>query len=232
MLVNTNFPSIFPKFESIEAEFSIAGANSGMSKAELESFFRDTAIVYGRFLEFVINVVSASPDIQFLIRSHPFEDESRYRIIFSSYRNVTVSSSGDVYDVLRRCDCLIHFDCTTAIEASLLGVPVGSIEACDIGQPRQRLPRAVSEGLRSVDETIDFISRAQQRPIEKSDRSQRASQILREYFGPLDGRADVRIATVLVGLKGRVRAQLSGIELVTALLAAVTLKLWVLCSAP
>jgi surface carbohydrate biosynthesis protein len=199
VLINTNFPALFPKYEDFISEFKIA-KNSGALSLELASeFFRNATITYGRFIEFIFRLIDAMPETKFLIRAHPFENDERYRVIFLNSKNVTISSSGDVFDALKESFCLIHFDCTTAIEAHLGRLPVGSIEACNFGQRRQLLPKILSEELFTIDSAMAFINKSK-KENSVAQKKCRFDGVLQDYFGPLDGLAANRIAEAVLSI--------------------------------
>jgi surface carbohydrate biosynthesis protein len=197
VLINTNFPSVFPKYESFESEFNISQNSGALSIEAASEFFRNATVTYGKFLEFISNLIGVMPETKFLIRTHPFENESRYRVIFINSKNVTVSSSGDVYHAFKNAFCLIHFDCTTAIEAHLAGLPVGSIETCYFGQKRQLLPKSLSKELFTINEAIEFINKSKSE-IHLESKKRSFDDLLINFFGPLDGLAAKRIAEAVL----------------------------------
>lgn len=56
-----------------------------------------------------------------VVRPHPEEDAETYRKALAAYPNVHVVFQGSVVPWLMAADVMVHPDCTTAIEASLLG---------------------------------------------------------------------------------------------------------------
>jgi surface carbohydrate biosynthesis protein len=215
VLINSNFPTLFPRYESFSSEFKISQSAGGLTEIGASSRFRSVTIAYGRFVQFVSELVVQLPEVNFVLRPHPFESDDRYRLLFGPFKNLRVGSESDIISDLERAYCLLQFDCTTAIEASLVGVPVGSIETCDFGQVRQVLPRLVSVNLSSVPDGIDFIETVKRGSFSSS--SNQPTDLLKAYFGPLDGAAGSRIAAAvnevllsggaqskqLVGLKNR-----------------------------
>ena len=64
------------------------------------------------------------PDETFVIRPHPAEDTSFYEEIFKFTKNVFIFPDGDASSWIRRCKTLIHFGCTTAIQADIYGTNI------------------------------------------------------------------------------------------------------------
>lgn len=197
VLINTNFTALFPKYSTLEKDFASLQEISNLSKEDLAKSFRSIAISYGRFLESIVVLVNSFSNVNFLIRAHPFENDDRYKIFFSSHPNVIVNSEGDVFHALTKAFCIIHFDCTTAIEASLLGIPAFSLEFCEAEQLRQVLPKIVSKKVFSTAELIDLLHEKLAFRDLKICVSKKFDENLYNYFGPLDGKSSDRVAEAI-----------------------------------
>lgn len=191
VLINTNFPAINPKYQGIFAEFVTSQNAGGLTETDARSFYRHSTITFGKFMEVVFQITDQNPSIQFVIRPHPFEDEECYKVFFAGCNNVSVETGGDVLFALQNACCLLHFDCTTAIEAALMGIPAISLEMCDFGQRRQFLAREVSTLVHEIGEVDNFIKDIQNTKI--NIESENKIKKLRPFFGPLDGKADERV---------------------------------------
>jgi hypothetical protein len=63
-------------------------------------------------------------EINFVIRPHPSESFVEYNKIASNYSNVKVEKRGNVVPWILASLAVIHYDCTTGMEAALAEVPV------------------------------------------------------------------------------------------------------------
>jgi len=198
VLINTAFPSLFPKYSSLTREFTSVQEIFNIDANSMAKNFQLLSISYGRFVESIINIINSLPHTNFLIRAHPFENDDRYKVFFSSYKNVKVDSTGDVSYALLKSSCLIAFNCTTTVEAYLLGVPTLSLELCDVGLPRSILPKILSKEVFSVSEAISFISNLQLEKSESLDcSSSKFDEHVYNYFGFLDGKSCDRISKAI-----------------------------------
>lgn len=82
-----------------------------------------SAYEYSHFLPLIAYLAIDFPDINFVIRPHPAENETFYKESLSHFDNVFVEKGGDVRPVIRAAKAVIHSECTTGIEAEISGVP-------------------------------------------------------------------------------------------------------------
>lgn len=64
------------------------------------------------------------PDLNFIYRPHPSEDHQYYKTVFNGVANIVVNHEGPVNPWILGAEALIHDGCTTAIEATIAGIPV------------------------------------------------------------------------------------------------------------
>ncbi|WP_299178374.1 surface carbohydrate biosynthesis protein [uncultured Neptuniibacter sp.] len=92
----------------------------------ISSMYKRWAVSAKDFIEFVdmvANTCLSFPDIQFKFRPHPAENEEWYIKNFENLDNLIVEKQGDVHRVMRDASLVIHSECTTGLEAELLGKP-------------------------------------------------------------------------------------------------------------
>tara|TARA_R110000851_G_scaffold135045_1_gene270437 strand:- start:25588 stop:26826 length:1239 start_codon:yes stop_codon:yes gene_type:complete len=82
-----------------------------------------SAYEYSHFVPLVAYLAIDFPDINFVIRPHPAENDDFYKESFCHFDNVFVEKGGDVRPVIRAAKAVIHSECTTGIEAEISGVP-------------------------------------------------------------------------------------------------------------
>jgi surface carbohydrate biosynthesis protein len=64
------------------------------------------------------------PDLNFIYRPHPSENHAYYKTVFKGVSNIWINHEGPVNPWILGAKGLIHDGCTTAIEATLAGIPV------------------------------------------------------------------------------------------------------------
>jgi len=108
-----------------------------------------------------------------------------------------VDSSGDVFDALGNARCLVHLNCTTAVEANLMGLASISLEFLNTALLKRHwpLPSTVSHCARDLDEVHGLI----RSPERLADRRASAEAMARiePWFHTTDGRAGARVAEVI-----------------------------------
>jgi surface carbohydrate biosynthesis protein len=76
------------------------------------------------FIEMIIIVSKAFPDLSIIVRPHPGEDGKIYHDYLSQFKNVHITNKGNAYSWIIGAEIVIHQDCTTGIEAVFAEKPV------------------------------------------------------------------------------------------------------------
>jgi surface carbohydrate biosynthesis protein len=99
------------------------------------------------------------PEEEFVIRPHPAEDISFYKDIFQYTENVSVIPHGDASSWIRRSKALIHYGCTTAIQAEIYGARVITYHPKTIGlYDGPALPNRVGVICETYEEVFNSIT--------------------------------------------------------------------------
>jgi surface carbohydrate biosynthesis protein len=75
-------------------------------------------------IDLIKDVAGEFPDKTIIVRPHPSENRSFYTSRLNGFDNVHVINKGNVRSWLASAGVVVHFDCTTGMEAMLMGVPV------------------------------------------------------------------------------------------------------------
>lgn len=201
ILINTNFPLV-NSAHATDGEIDRGSLLAiGFAPEEIDEMVRVVRIVMNRVIDAVSKIAAERPYRRFVVRPHPFEREDTYRRRFAGFPNVEVRREGNVHDAIAECACMLHVNCTTAIEAGLCGVPPISLDFANDPQLERfaMLPTAISHGARSVDETLTLIDRAETlEPLAHPE-------LIEPHFGPLDGRGAERAAEAIDATKRTAR---------------------------
>ena len=99
------------------------------------------------------------PEETFVIRPHPAEDPSFYEEIFKFTKNVFIIPDGDVSSWIRRCKTLIHFGCTTAIQADIFGIDIITYNPGTLGlYAGPELPNQIGSICKNYQEVYESLS--------------------------------------------------------------------------
>jgi len=121
VLVNTNFPIVSPRFGSEEQEIQEM-LRCGWTEEVARQRLAQTRIARDEMLRLVQAAAAQCPKAQIVCRPHPFESEAAYKEAFREYPSVRVRQEGSVFDEIAAARVLLHHNCSTAIEAFMMGV--------------------------------------------------------------------------------------------------------------
>lgn len=175
VLLNTNFPSV-----NLVVKRGIQYTKRSSPKDQ--EFRRQADIGYRRFIahrkfmfrafqELIPALASALPaGIKLVLRPHPAENIAPWQALARMHENVVIATDGPVVPWVLAAQALIHNDCTTAVEARLLGKePIAYMPP---GMPVDGacfLPNAVSHKAPTVDDLMDVLHAIRTGRIENAD---------------------------------------------------------------
>ena len=108
------------------------------------------------------------PEHTIIIRPHPSEGLELWQDLADSLSNTKVIREGNVVPWLLASDVLIHWNCTTAIEATLLGTPAIAYRKERPDLYEQPLPNACSFHATSPEELLTMLDQAIQGHLKAS----------------------------------------------------------------
>jgi hypothetical protein len=127
VLINTNFPSVNPRFSNGPADEQEAMVNAGFTREYANQVVIEAKHAYRSTLEMSMKLARHFPDVHFVLRPHPFENIKSYDAL-ADYPNFEVRQEGTSIEWINGARLLIHQNCSTAIEATMLNVEPLSME--------------------------------------------------------------------------------------------------------
>ena len=210
LLVNTNF-AFFNHFKSPEevrqllAKYPINDEPGYMDK--WIAMHRE---MHAAYLAMVPEVLAKFPDHAVVVRPHPSENHAPWRELARNHPRLHVESTGNVHEWILASEAVIHFNCTTAVEAYLLDVPAIAYRPKRYPRYENRLPNALSENACSLPEllaALDGRKTARERGVlwtEEQDKI--AARYMAGLSGPLAAaRITAEIAALAAGWSPRPR---------------------------
>ncbi|MGV8834201.1 MAG: surface carbohydrate biosynthesis protein [Devosia sp.] len=199
ILVNANFPLVNPRFSKSPIQERNAMVASGWDANYVDTLISDMIVVFANYLQTIHDVAAARPDLQFLVRPHPFEAEMPYRDKLAGLANVRVDGRGGVLPVIANCQAILHLNCGTAIEAVMLGKLPVQMEFLNTAATagHARLPAQVSYTVGSLSALLQILN-ALPRATQAFDFDGKHADHIRPFFSHNDGLASTRVAEALL----------------------------------
>lgn len=172
---------------------------AGFSREFARRFITDAGHAYGMVLDTSIRLARHFADVQFVLRPHPFENIRSYDA-FAELPNAQVIQSGTSLEWISGARLLIHQNCSTAIEASMLSVEPLSMEW--FNTPALRLDAATSVS-RSADSEAVLFDLVKQGlddglPSIASQTEVARRKIISDLYTAVDGASSSRVADVIL----------------------------------
>lgn len=213
ILVNANFPLVNPQFARSPQEERATLIKAGWRPEYVDKMLADSRRILKGYIEAVQGLAAALPERTFLVRPHPFENNVLYREAFSSCRNVVVDGQGSVLNVIRNAACVVHLNCGTSIEATMLRRLPVSLEFLNTEHMANHstLPSRVSLRVDSFAAALDVLRNMPSATANFDFQGNYNAQI-RPWFYENDGKAAERVVdAVLATIATNSRPPVGGI---------------------
>ncbi len=195
ILINTNFGvgnhamgyANYTKMMKKMDEWKVFDDPDHIRHREKKGLYQEQAI--GEFVRLVKQLSKNDPHRKVVLRPHPAENKDFYRQHFRDCPNVFVVSHGSVREWIATARAVIHHDCTTSIEALLMGKQV--IQYRPVFDEKFIDPLLVSFGMvaENADQVEEFVQ-MQEMPLDIVDKQH---ELLRPFLANVTGSASERL---------------------------------------
>jgi hypothetical protein len=154
------------------------------------------------FFKTIPEISRRYPDHTIIIRPHPSENHATWEYFSERHANVVVNAEGNVHEWIMASEVLLHDNCTTAVEAFILGVPAISFREIQNEKYENYLPKELSFLVQTQDELFDIIDQALKNTVELYKTkicSFEKQQILRSYIAGLEKNTSVDSMLDIIG---------------------------------
>ena len=199
VLINTNFPVANPRFSDSSSDEEEAMVQAGFSREFARQFVVDAGEAYRSVLETSTRLARHFKDVQFVLRPHPFENIGSYDAL-AELPNFHVRQDGTSLEWISRARLLVHQNCSTAIEATMLKVEPLSMEWFNTPSLRLEAATRVSRGAGSESDLIELVKQGldERLPPVAREIEQSRQQIIGDLFTAVDGASSSRVAKVVL----------------------------------
>lgn len=168
ILFNSNFGSV-NAFSPLHKKMPIPGEKAILTRTNKKNYIADLAIykniLFKNFLEVIPFIAKNMPHQSIVVRPHPAESHEPWLKISKEHKNVHVVQEGNIINWLKACQVVLHNGCTTAIEASILGIPAVSYQPIRDRRFDPELPNKLSLTIDNQKALVDLLSQI----LKKSD---------------------------------------------------------------
>lgn len=126
----------------------------------LEKWYEHIKNSFFAFVELMPVLSKTFPDHNIVVRPHPSENRNVWREKTKDLPNVKVIFEGSALPWILGADALLHNNCTTSIEAHVLGRPTVSYLPCNNPRFNHEVPQAVSVTAFTADEVVTALQNA------------------------------------------------------------------------
>ncbi len=153
-----------------------------------ENWMQEQQKVMDSFVEVLPALRKRYPEHSIVIRPHPSESLEPWEELCSKHQGMYTNREGGVIPWILGSDIVIHWNCTTAIEAFLLGVPATAYRKSCSGQYTQPLPNGVSFHAINEEELFEQIDKAVvQKLVPEEAELVRRKKLVKHHIHSFDG---------------------------------------------
>ena len=191
ILINTRFSRANPAFGSVEDEVQTLIKSRGFSPEEAQHYQKQMLGTLHGMAEMTGRLAEQFPDVNFVLRPHPFERLETYTELLNLHSNLHVTREGSIENWLRIASGVIHRSCTTAIEASMCNIPAFSARWIPFPDDIESTERVSIQCL-SYEELSKHISAIVSGNFHAV--AQDKESVIADWFYAVDGKAHQRVA--------------------------------------
>jgi len=196
ILFNTNFPFVNPSYNTPQNELEKLIHEEGYEKNYAFDLYEQTEKTFDEFIKVIRKITSDFPDLDFIVRPHPFESIKPYEILAEKQKNLKAIKEGSVFLWLAQCNLLIHQNCSTAVESILSGVEPLNLKFISGSLLKQPVSENVSINITSYKQLHKYVTKISNNekinvpiPIKEFRK-----KIIEDWFYKSDGLASLRVA--------------------------------------
>lgn len=197
VLINTNFPIVNPRFSEGSGAELKAMLAAGFEEAFATQYILDAKRAHAGMIELLSQLLPALPETQFVLRPHPFESSESYASLLR-HDNFQIRQEGTSVQWLNSATALLHLNCSTAVEAAMLGKPALSPAWLNTPSLEVPGPHSVTHHCKNLDELISAIEHSVAQSSDLSANAGSENWPLYNVYYRIDGKASERIAGLIL----------------------------------
>lgn len=199
ILVNTNFPTVNPRFSTGSSDEIDNMVAAGLQRDSAEIYVADATRAKHGIVDLLKTLLGTFPEQLFVLRPHPFESEEGYSELFT-HKNFQLHQEGTSLRWIESAKALLHLNCSTAVEAIMLGKEPLSPAWLDTPALHAEGPASVSflaDTLPQLQERISDILQGENVSV-PDEIAQARKDIIRQVYWSMDGLGSERVAEAIM----------------------------------
>ena len=203
VLINSILTLANPAFEDPEEEARGVAAFQKRPEKQVFEWQRIERETLRGFVDMANRLAERFPNATFIYRPHPFERLSTYSNLLAKRNNLFLVKKGTVDGWLLRASALLQQGCSTATEASLIGIPALYPTWIPTWTSNET-PESVSITCDSLDEMSNRLEAIfAGRPEIPAYVQEKISDITSNFYLSIDGKAHQRVAQTIANSLAR-----------------------------
>ena len=158
LLVNTNFAFHNHYKSAAEVRKILAKYPINNEPGYMDKWIAMHREMHEAYLAMVPELLARYPEHAVVVRPHPSENHGPWRELARQHSRLHVDATGNVHEWILASEAVIHFNCTTAVEAFLLDVPAIAYRPKLYPRYENHLPNALSENAFSLPELLAALA--------------------------------------------------------------------------
>ncbi len=209
VLINSSFTLANPRFHSPEREQEMLVSSYSYDRRFTEKWRRTQSEALEGLASLANHVAAEIPGATFIFRPHPFENDDTYRSLLQRLPNLHLVKQGTVDGWLLRAKALIHWGSSTAVDASLYGIP-----AFTAAWIPEHLPVPIVDDLSVRCTTLDGLTEKlnatlEDRYTQPEEIQSSLQQVISNSLYRIDGCAHDRVADAILKATGGRRSSVA-----------------------
>jgi surface carbohydrate biosynthesis protein len=148
---------------------------------------------FNNFLEFIKLFSKSLPNKKLIILVHPTEDKSTYEKLIINMKNIKLANDFSSNSWILSSNLIIQNNCTTSLEAYLLGVRSVQLNFFQDSAVEYEIPKIVSEIFQSNQKLISFLDNFQKTDFQNEEKYQKNLTSMKKHIENISDQNSVEL---------------------------------------
>ncbi len=200
ILFNSSFPLIDPKYGSLRDTYvSFRTDLKYIRKKIIENLFNQLRDNKKSFIDLIVSIANEFKKKKIFIRVHPFENKLEYLNLKKKYKNIKIIKDEEsIFETLNKSKQLIHFNCTTSFEFSILQNKKSLMP--NYFKEHIKYNKLISKSSHLINTKIDLINLIKKNKKFNIKNNRLFFNSMKNIYWNIDGKSCDRISKIINGI--------------------------------